>query len=133
MCIRDRTYWLEAASRLAPILDDQSNVLHAGEAETSMMLQLEPDLVDGSDLASHRTQADLSFLLAGEGSFRWRDLAAVTPNGVLGDPSSANAAKGELLLEAASDAIADLITNPATWAPTTDLRGESTVGVPFHR
>jgi len=127
------TYWLEAASRLAPILDDQSNVLHAGEAETSMMLQLEPDLVDDGDLASHRTQADLSFLLAGEGSFRWRDLAAVTPNGVLGDPSSANAAKGELLLEAASDAIADLITNPATWAPTTDLRGESTVGVPFHR
>ncbi|MBA52318.1 MAG: creatininase [Acidimicrobiaceae bacterium] len=127
------TYWLEAASRLALILEDQSNVLHAGEAETSMMMQLEPNLVDDSDLASHRTPADLSFLLAGEGSFRWRDLAAVTPNGVLGDPTSANAAKGELLLEAASDAIADLITNPATWAPTTDLRGDSTGGVPFHR
>ena len=65
------TYWLEAASRLAPILDDQSNVLHAGEAETSMMLQLEPDLVDDGDLASHRTQADLSFLLAGEVARAW--------------------------------------------------------------
>ena len=127
------TYWLEAASRLEPILEDQSNVLHAGEAETSMMMQLEPDLVDDSDLASHRTPADLSFLLAGEGSFRWRDLAAVTPNGVLGDPTSANAAKGELLLEAASDAISDLITNPATWAATTDLRGDSTAGIPFHQ
>ncbi len=98
-----------------------------------MMLQLEPDLVDDSDLASHRTPADLSFLLAGEGSFRWRDLAAVTPNGVLGDPSTANASKGEELLEAASDAISDLITNPATWAPQRDLREDQTGGVGFHR
>gem|GEM_PF-97843 len=127
------TYWLEAASRLEPLLEDQSTVLHAGEAETSMMLALAPDLVDDSDLASHRTDADLSFLAAGEGSFRWRDLAAVTPNGVLGDPSSASAGKGERLLDAASDAIADLITNPITWAAAPDMRGEGTGGVPFRR
>ncbi len=126
------TYWLEAASRLAPILEEQSNVMHAGEAETSMMLRLEPGLVDDSDLASHRTDADLSFLLAGEGSFRWRDLAAVTTNGVLGDPTKADADKGEQLLEAASDAISDLISNPATWESCPDLRAKQTGGVPFH-
>ena len=59
------TYWLEAQSRLEPLLEDQSNVLHAGEAETSMMMRLTPELVDDSDLASHRTAGDLSFLLAG--------------------------------------------------------------------
>ena len=125
------TYWLEAASRLAPILDEQSTVLHAGEAETSMMLHLTPELVDDSDLASLKTEADLSFLAVGEGSYRWRDLTAVTPNGVLGDPSTASATKGELLLEAASDAIADLITSADTWAPPPDLRGPETGGVSF--
>lgn len=133
MTVVAATYWLEAAARLGPLLEDQSNVLHAGEAETSMMMQLTPDLVDDSDLASHRTQADLSFLAAGEGSFRWRDLASVTPNGVIGDPSTASAAKGEQLLEAASEAIADLITNPTTWQPAPDLRGDGTAGVPFRR
>lgn len=133
MTVVAATYWLEAASRLAPLLDDQSNVLHAGEAETSMMLALTPDLVDDSDLAAHRTMADLGFLAAGEGSYRWRDLAAVTPNGVLGDPSQADAVKGERLLEAASGALAALIVDPTTWAPAPDLRGDSTRGVPFHR
>ena len=127
------TYWLEAASRLGPLLEDQSNVMHAGEAETSMMLALEPHLVDDSDLAAHRTDADLGFLSAGEGSFRWRDLAAVTPNGVIGDPSTASAEKGERLLDAASDAIADLITDPQTWAPAPDVRSDGTGGVPFRR
>ena len=133
MTVVAATYWLEAASRLGPLLEDQSNVLHAGEAETSMILQLEPDLVDDSDLASHRTDADLSFLTTGEGSFRWRNLTAVTANGVLGDPSTATAAKGEQLLEASSDAISELITNPFTWALTPDLRGEGTGDVPFRR
>jgi creatinine amidohydrolase len=133
MTVVAATYWLEAASRLGPLLEDQSNVLHAGEAETSMMLRLEPDLVDDSDLASHRTDADLSFLTTGEGSFRWRNLTAVTANGVLGDPSTATAAKGEQLLEASSDAISELITNPFTWALTPDLRGEGTGDVPFRR
>ncbi len=133
MTVVAATYWLEAASRLGPLLQDQSNVLHAGEAETSMMLGLAPDLVDDSDLASHRTEADLGFLTAGEGSFRWRNLAAVTANGVLGDPSTATATKGEELLEAASDAISELIINPATWAIAPDLRGEETGGEPFRR
>ncbi len=127
------TYWLESQAALAEILEDQRAVLHAGEAETSMMLRLAPDLVDDSDLAAHRTEADLGFLSAGEGSYRWRNLAAVTPNGVLGDPSSASAEKGERLLEAASDALAALITSPDTWAPAPDLRAEDTGGVPFRR
>ena len=125
------TYWLEAQSRLEPLLEDQSNVLHAGEAETSMMMRLTPELVDDSDLASHRTAGDLSFLLAGQASFRWRDLASVTPNGVLGDPSTASADKGEQLLEAASDAISELIRDPDTWSAAPDIRSDHTGGVPF--
>ena len=127
------TYWLEAADRLGPLLEDQSNVLHAGEAETSMMMRLEPDLVDDRDLASNAVATDLGFLHAGKGSYRWRDLAHVTPNGVIGDPSKAGAEKGERLLEAAAEAIAALITDPSTWAPPADQRGNGTGNVPFLR
>jgi creatinine amidohydrolase len=127
------TYWLEAADRLGPLLEDQSNVLHAGEAETSMMMALTPELVDDTDLASCAVKADLGFLQAGKGSYRWRSLAHVTPNGVIGDPRHASAGKGERLLEAASDAIAALIKDPASWAPAADLRGNGTGNVPFLR
>ena len=127
------TYWLEGASRIGPLLEDQSNVLHAGEAETSMMMALTPELVDATELETHAVDADLGFLQAGEGSFRWRDLAHVTPNGVIGDPSRASAEKGERLLDAAAQAIADLITAPQTWAQAEDLRGNATGDVPFRR
>jgi len=127
------TYWLEAADGLAPLLEDQSNVMHAGEAETSMMMALEPALVDSTDLASNAVKPEVGFLQAGKGSYRWHNLAHVTPNGVIGDPSHASAEKGERLLEAASDAIAALITDPASWAEAADLRGNATGNVPFLR
>ena len=127
------TYWLEAAEQLGAVLENQDNVLHAGEAETSMMLALEPELVDDTDLAAHAVKADLGFLAAGKGSYRWRDLAHVTPNGVIGDPGKASAEKGEELLERASQALADLISDPATWAPAADRRGNATGDVPFLR
>ena len=42
------TYWTlpDVAKSFAEILEKQSNVRHAGEAETSMLLHLKPDLVD---------------------------------------------------------------------------------------
>ena len=127
------TYWLEGEHAIGPLLEDQSNVLHAGEAETSMMLALAPELVDATDLSAHAVEADLGFLKAGEGSYRWRDLTHVTHNGVIGDPSSATAEKGEQLLEAAAEAIANLIVTKETWQPAHDRRGNATGNVPFRR
>ena len=98
-----------------------------------MMMALTPELVDDADLAAHAVKADLGFLQAGKGSFRWRDLAHVTPNGVIGDPSRASADKGERLLEATAAAIARLITDETTWSAPADLRGNGTGGVPFRR
>src|SRR4028119_1326592 len=39
------TYWHLIGDAFAPILERQSNVMHACEAETSMMLALRPDSV----------------------------------------------------------------------------------------
>lgn len=127
------TYASEGAAGIAPLLEDQPGIMHAGEAETSMMLALEEGLVDASDLAALNTDRGRGFLYAGNASYRWRPFQHMTANGVSGLPAKANATKGEALLEAASDAIAALIADPRTWEPPRDLRGEGVGGVAFRR
>jgi creatinine amidohydrolase len=125
------TYVQEAAGAFAKILEDQSGVQHACEAETSMMLALEAGLVDASDLGSLGTDPDAPYLGAGAAAHRWRSFASVTADGVLGRPAKASAEKGERLLEAGAEAIAALLTDPAVWAAAQDRRGAGTAGVPF--
>jgi creatinine amidohydrolase len=70
--------------------------LHAGEAETSEMLRLQPHLVR-MDRAAPGYIGDMEAILPylqGEG------LRPVTPNGVLGDPRPARAERGERYLAA---------------------------------
>lgn len=116
------TYANEAAAAIGELLEDQDGVRHAEEAETSMMLALEPDLVDASALDTLATPTDRAFLSAGKASFRWRPFSHVTANGVVGNPTRARADKGEALLEAASDGIAALILAEDTWGPVMDRR-----------
>ena len=116
------TYWLEAADRFARILEKQTNVMHACEAETSMMMALEPNLVVDSLLNEAKGPMKLDFLNAGKGSYRWRSLTHVTSNGVIGDPSQSSSAKGEQLLREASQAIFELICDPETFKMQSDLR-----------
>ncbi len=125
------TYWLEAAERFGEILEKQDNVLHACEAETSMMMALEQELVDDSILENSRGPMDLQFLRAGNGSYRWRSLTHVTPNGVIGDPTFASKDKGQRLLDAAAEAIVELLESSATFARQKDMRQKSVAGVPF--
>jgi creatinine amidohydrolase len=125
------TYVAEAAEAIGALLEDQAGIQHACEGETAMMMACEPELVDSSDLAALGTERGAGFLKAGQASYRWRPFAHMTGNGVSGIPEKATAEKGEKLLEAASDAIAALITASETWAPPRDLRGEGTSGVPF--
>jgi creatinine amidohydrolase len=39
----------------------------------------------------------------------------ITPSGVIGDPTAASADKGERLLEAATNAIAKVLSDAARW------------------
>ncbi len=86
---------------------------HAGRTETSLLLHLCPEVV--------RTD-----LLAPGSTARWRDigpvvrehgLAAVTPGGVLGDPTGATAAEGESVL---AHLVADLSAAVRGWRATLD-------------
>ena len=109
------TYWTlpEVAEKFAEILEVQQNVRHAGEAETSMMLALEPELVDQSIL--NQADGTLEIPFYGSGVSRWVSFKEVSANGVIGSPSVATAAKGELLLEVAAEGIAGVLQNPALW------------------
>ena len=82
---------------------------HAGRTETSLMLALDPALVRPVRAAGNT--APLADLLP---AMRAGGVAAVSPNGVLGDPAGASADEGERLLAAMSDALGAAITR---WTP----------------
>ncbi len=127
------TYVTEAGSDIGDLLEDQNGIQHACEGETAMMMAVEPDLVDTSDLASLATPRGTTkgFLGAGRGSYRWRPFAHMTGNGVSGIPGKATAEKGERIIEAGASAIAALIIDPETWAAPQDKRADSLAGVAF--
>lgn len=111
------TYWPLAKDEFAKILERQTNVRHACEAETSMVLALVPELVDVSKLreAKGPTQPELADFV-GETPYRWRSFESRTATGVIGDAELATAAKGEKLLDAAAAAVAKVALTPEFWS-----------------
>lgn len=125
------TYVRECADKIAAILEDQPHIMHAGEGETAMMMELAGDLVDTSDLASLARPRGKGALAAGNASYRWRSYASASDIGITGNPARATAEKGRRLIEAAAEGLAELITDPETWADAPDKRGHDIQGVPF--
>ncbi|MDP3416805.1 creatininase family protein [Falsiroseomonas sp.] len=107
------TYWLANADTFAAILEDQPNVMHACEAETSMMMALAPDCVrtDRIEAAVPKRFAPP----APPGFKRSRPFAEMTDTGVIGDPRRASAEKGERLLEAAAKRLSEELARPEMW------------------
>ena len=109
------TYWLLAGDTFAPILERQSTVLHACEAETSMIMALQPALVRTDRLPeahgphSTRPEGQPAAMI------RRRSFKEISPSGVIGDARSATAEKGEALLDAAAERIAEELGNPRLW------------------
>jgi mycofactocin precursor peptide peptidase len=82
---------------------------HAGRTETSLVLALDPALVRPDRPAG--STAPLAELMP---ALRAGGVAAVSPNGVLGDPAGASAEEGEELLAAMADALTAAL---ARWTP----------------
>jgi mycofactocin precursor peptide peptidase len=98
---RDAAWW-----PCAPAVGDA----HAGRTETSILLALDPTAVR-QDAVEPGATAPLAELLP---ALRAGGVAAVSPNGVLGDPTGANAPDGERVLAEMADA---LRTRLARWRP----------------
>jgi creatinine amidohydrolase len=74
--------------------------LHAGEWETSMLLAIHPELVH-MDVAERGFTGDIEQAI--QGVFAEGGVAALSPNGTLGDPARANAEHGERYWSAVVD------------------------------
>lgn len=107
------TYWLANADTFAAILEAQTNVMHACEAETSMMMAIQPGCVRTENIA--RAVPTRFAPPAPPGFKRTRPFAEMTDTGVLGDPRSASAAKGERLFDAAAARLAEELARPELW------------------
>jgi creatinine amidohydrolase len=116
--IATTTYWLLAQPAFAGILERQANVRHACEAETSMVLALEPSLVDMllAQNAVGPTAREVVDVVGSPAAHRWQSFKSRTEHGAIGDPRAASAEKGERLLEAAAEAVGKLIANQEFWA-----------------
>ena len=92
------TYWYAAAVAIAKILETQGGLQHACEAETAMMMVLRPDLVatDRIPLAKSNTSPNIADVVGG-GVYSWRSIGSRSGSGVVGNPESASADKGERL------------------------------------
>lgn len=111
-------YWDFAPAEIAALLDRQKSLLHACEAETSMVMALEPELVDADTLSQVKGPyvPGLSGIDgANPGIYRWRQFQSRSLNGVLGDASTASADKGRKLLEVIARAIADALVDERLW------------------
>lgn len=117
------TYWEIATDAIKEILDQQQALLHACEAETSMMMALEPGLVEHDQIATafgpDQDCAELGNLV-GPGVFRWQAMQARSRSGVIGNAATSNAEKGRRLLEAISNRAATVLGTAALWSAQSD-------------
>jgi len=110
------TYWHVVPEVIGPLLERQAGLMHACEAETSMMMHLSPASVRTERLPE--AHGPLSTRVEGQpvGLAMRRSFKALSPSGVVGDARAATAEKGERLLAAISAKLAEVLSNPKLWA-----------------
>jgi creatinine amidohydrolase len=111
------TYWHIAAKSIGEILEHQPQLLHACEAETSILQALSPELVKPLDKSMRGALVPGMSAIEGvnPGVFRWQHLKTRSSIGVLGEAWSATPEKGERLLAAISRDVADALSDQRLW------------------
>jgi creatinine amidohydrolase len=110
------TYFMLADHLLGPLLDKQNGVLHACEVETSMMMTMAAATVKHERLVEARgPHFENPREVLAPAWQQFRSLRDYTRNGVIGDATTASAAKGELCLAACAEALAAKLTDGNLW------------------
>ncbi|CAA9235387.1 MAG: Creatinine amidohydrolase [uncultured Craurococcus sp.] len=109
------TYWHAAPEVIAPLLERQPGLMHACEAETSLMLHLQPSSVRTERLPEAHGPHSTRVEGQPTGLALRRSFKAISPSGVIGDARVATAEKGERLLDAIATRMAELLRNPKLW------------------
>jgi creatinine amidohydrolase len=115
--IATTTYFLLAQPKIAKILKQQTTVRHACEAETSMVLALAPELVDMSRAAGAvgPTEREVPQVTGTEAAQPLEIVQIADVARRHRKPRSASAERGEKMLDAATEAVARLVTNREFW------------------
>jgi creatinine amidohydrolase len=111
------TYWHLVPEAIAPLLERQAGLMHACEAETSMVWHLFPGGVREGRLAAAHGPASTRLPGQPAGLLMRRSFREISESGVIGDARAADAAKGARLLAAVAEACAVILANPALWGP----------------
>ena len=111
------TYWYIAAESIRGILTHQKQLLHACEAETSVMQALSPELVKPLDDSLFGAHVPGMSAIAGvnPGVFRWQHLKTRSAIGILGEARAATPEKGHRLLDAISKEVAEALADQRLW------------------
>jgi len=111
------TYWHIAADSIAKILERQDRLLHACEAETSMLQALHPETVQPLQPSFKSPLIPGLSAIEGvnPGVYRWQQLETRSKIGVIGEAWAATPEKGQRLLDAISRDVADALSNQALW------------------
>jgi creatinine amidohydrolase len=110
-------YWDPARKEMAEILQVQTGVRHSGEAETSLMLHLYPELVGDYSASVGPDRPDPEELSGGM-AYTFRTYKDRTRIGVIGDARPATAEKGKKMLECIVERLAELFSRPSLWEIT---------------
>ncbi len=115
--IATTSYWTKASQEglIDAILEDQTGLIHACEAETSMMMAVTPDLVDTNRLEEAVGPNTGMAEVLSPPILRWRSFRDITPSGVLGDARKASVEKGEAMFEATSGCLAKALLAGEPW------------------
>lgn len=109
------TYWHMVPEVIAPLLDRQQGLMHACEAETSMVMALLPAAVRMERLDAAHGPATSRAPGQPSALYRRKSFKEITASGVIGDARTASVSKGEKLIDAVSTKIAEHLANPALW------------------
>lgn len=109
------TYWHMAPEAIAPLLERQPTLMHACEAETSLVWHLLPEGVRPDRLEEAHGPATTRAAGQPPGLLMRRSFREISPSGVIGDARTASPEKGARLLAAIAARCAELLANPALW------------------
>jgi creatinine amidohydrolase len=115
------SWWSLADKEIAAInLLEQKIVTHACELETSMILQLRPELVDMDLAAGSRIPFESAFYTPDFSAFSRVDVPRafhrLSVTGAFGNPAVATAEKGELLFQIAVEQVVKFVREMASWS-----------------
>ena len=111
------TYWSIAEESIRGILEQQTRLLHACEAETSMLQALHPETVMPLDPSFKSPLIPGLSAIEGvnPGIYRWQQLQTRSKLGLIGEAWAATPEKGQRLLDAIARDVADALSNQTLW------------------